>query len=171
MTTAMQAAMVVAAAEGRRQTMAVAGSGAAKFAAREVVRGALLEIGAQSIRWLLSQFGVDWDPTGIDPYPPGGGEGSGDGKCWILRDTDSPAPITALNQDGVESFGQNAVEIISWQYQVVNGVVKTEVADIVYRPSWDVEPIASIFGIGTGTIEALYLTLFGQQQCEAAGPD
>ncbi len=70
MTTAFQAAIVLAAAEGGKQTVAVAGSGAARFAAREVARGALWEIGSSAIEWLFSQFGWDWDPDGPDPYPP-----------------------------------------------------------------------------------------------------
>ena len=171
MTTAMQAAMVVAAAEGRRQTMAVAGSGAAKFAAREVVRGALFEIGAQSIRWLLSQFGVDWDPTGTDPYPPGGGEGSGDGKCWKIAADSNEGLFSAKYGSDVGVFG-SGYEILEWHWRVnPDGTVQPFIADVLVRTEPDGDPWWIGPSFGAETITAVWIEPLGGSRCEATGPD
>ncbi len=100
MTTAFQAALVLAAAEGGKQTVAVAGSGAARFAAREVARGALWQVGSEAIEWLFSQFGWDWDPDGPDPYPPTVG-GSCGGPWYVMCDDGGGSGfMLRTNQDG-----------------------------------------------------------------------
>ena len=171
MTTAMQAAMVVAAAEGRRQTFAVAGSGAAKFAAREVARGALFEIGAQALRWLLSQFGVDWVPDGPNPYPPADEEGGGDGRCWKIEDGTTPGLLTLLGSDGQETLAGSCVEIESWTWAINQGVVnKGQI--IIYMRTDHGEPITiQSPGIGAATVVAAYITLIGGSRCDAVGPE
>ena len=130
MTTAMQAAMVVAAAEGMRQTMAVAGAGASRFVAKEVARGAAMQLGAEAIRWLLSQFGVDWVPDGPDPYPES--EGGSCGLCWKTSAEDCGLVSVKYSDGGVATIG-GAKEILGWSFAIhpVTGLMTKEGASVV----------------------------------------
>ncbi len=171
MTTAMQAAMVVAAAEGRRQTMAVAGAGATRFVAKEMARGAAMQLGAEAIRWLLSQFGVDWVPDGPDPYPES--EGGSCGLCWKTSASDCGNVSVKYSDGGVATIGQ-AKEILGWSFAIspVDGQMTTEGADVVCLGDTGNQYTLQFIHYGSGlSVTCVYLTLVHSGcPCDGLGP-
>ncbi len=171
MTTAMQAAMVVAAAEGRRQTMAVAGAGATRFVAKEVARGAAMQLGAEAIRWLLSQFGVDWVPDGPDPYPES--EGGSCGLCWKTSSASCGGVVVKYNDGSVATIG-TAKEILSWSFAIspVDGQMTTEGADVIcLGDNGEQYGLQYIYYQSGLTVKCVYLNLLDAGcPCRGLGP-
>jgi len=88
------AAGAAAAAAGTRGSLALAGKGAFRWAARELASGALFYTGQALMEWFLNQWSSEWDPQGSDPYPVTSG-----GACgfpWKIQTSESCAGATAL---------------------------------------------------------------------------
>ena len=154
---------------GRQQVFQAAGAGALRFIGRGLATGALLEVGALGVRWLLSQYGIDWDPNGTDPYPPGG-SGSNDGKCIEVVAGHAPVPLR------IDTTGQfpyvdvgNAVEIGGWQYgQNSEGETDSTFAEITYRADWGSSMTTYTWQL-TGTALAVYLYVADEADCAQDG--
>ena len=153
MTTAFQAAIVLAAAEGGKTTMAVAGAGAARFAAREAGRSAIWWGTQQALEWLFSQFGWDWDPSGNDPYPPGPNNNCGgciaypSGGTTILQYIDTQGNRMTPSQPTAEG---GWLQLDSWALVVLPDGTVDPTRATLYGKTGNGEPYSSVVGSPNG---------------------